>query len=362
MTLTLNQSNGIIEEVNTSIINKLYNVCIYNDNHNQNDYLLNGRLHSLLGYKNQADYLTNKFKNRLYITIDSYYVWFEDTEVRNVCINNFSSDGIGVTLENVRSVKYTSQQASSPFRGNALIEHFDEFNVFENITMLPYYYFYGCTNLKTINLENITYIGTAGGMQDSYTFQYCSSLQKIYAPNLTYVGVYTFGDCTSLKYIVLPSLTTIGRGDARWIEHCNSLEYILIGKIQETGAGDRWHNGLFNGLSSLKVVDLGDDLQTITGVPFYNCENIKAIIIRNTAYIPTTSEYPDSISGFNARFGNANVKIFVSDNLLNTYKSSTYWVEARNNIYPISTFKLSDYIDFEIPEVEDLYNSLYVEP
>ena len=156
----------------------------------------------------------------------------------------------------------------------------------------------------------------------------------------------------------MPLFETVARNDGRWIQGCNNLEYILLGKIQEIVTGGLWSNGEFAGITNLKVVDLGDNLNNISNLPFKECSNMKAIIIRNTDVIPTVSEYENNLYTFESRFGNNNVKFFVSDNLLNDYKNSSDWNEMVDKLYPLSEFNLSDYIDFDIPEVEDLYNNL----
>ena len=354
MKTVVSQSSSLIEEAKFGIVKNLYNRIVNNPN-NQDD--LQGRLHSRGEYEYQVEYLQQKFDRKFFIQADKYYFHFQDPEVEKVCEQKFSSDGYGCTLTDIQNVICNRHNdPGSVFKNNTKIEHFDELNSFTNVTCLPSECFRECTSLKTINLENIEYFHVTGGMQDSYIFYNCSSLEKIYAPNLTYTGVMCFANCTSLKYIVLPIHGNIARDDGRWIQNCNNLEYVMLGKLQNCIDGGLWSSGMFCANKKLKVTDLGDNLLKIADLPWQDCSSMQAIIIRNTETIPTVTSYENNQYNFARRFGNNNVKFFVSDNLLNDYKNSSDWNEMVDKLYPLSEFKLSDYIDFEIPEVAEYYS------
>lgn len=73
------------------------------------------------------------------------YIHFKDPLVRSICVQNFSSDGIGVTYEDAEAVT----TFGSTFDGVTGITEFDELQYFKGLTMsdgLPS--FTGCTNLK----------------------------------------------------------------------------------------------------------------------------------------------------------------------------------------------------------------------
>lgn len=347
--IKVEQSNTQIEEIKFGVISNLYKFDIKSTN--DLNYM-KGRLHSLGEYEYQIQYLHNKYYPDLIISVDKYYVHFQDPEVERICTLYFASDRCGCTQEDVLNVKFVNNESAiTHFKENTVIEYFDDFNKFTNLTKLKYEYFRNCTNLKSVNLENIVEFSYSDGMQYTGVFRNCQSLEKLYLPNIEDVGQYVFYYCTNLKYLICPKLKKIGRNEPNWISGCDSLQYILLGKLKLCSGGDQWHVGIFAGLTSLKVVDLGDNLETVEDRPFKSCTNLKAIIIRNQENIPELTF--TSLAG---TFGNANVKIFVSDNLLETYKSDINWLNVSNNIYALSTFKLSDYIDFEIPEIGDLYN------
>ena len=68
MHIYIEQNTDITEEVNSSIISKLYELAISGDLDNTSD--LKGRLHSTSGYENQVSYLNTNFPD-LYISVDS---------------------------------------------------------------------------------------------------------------------------------------------------------------------------------------------------------------------------------------------------------------------------------------------------
>lgn len=66
--LYIEQSTGLTEEVNSSIISKLYELAISGDLDETSD--LKGRLHSSTAIDTQVAYLNDKFDD-LYITADT---------------------------------------------------------------------------------------------------------------------------------------------------------------------------------------------------------------------------------------------------------------------------------------------------
>ena len=65
--LYIEQNTGLTEEVNSSIISKLYELAISGDLDETSD--LKGRLHSTSGYGDQVSYLNTNFSD-LYINVD----------------------------------------------------------------------------------------------------------------------------------------------------------------------------------------------------------------------------------------------------------------------------------------------------
>ena len=197
------EQNNIQENVSGAIIEKLYESTINGDLDQSSN--LAGTLYTPNTYTKYIEYLTNTFPD-LVITATNYYAWFEDPEVRNVLASKIG-DGTGVTTTTVQSLTAFS---NSPFNGNKNIVQFDELSQFVNITTIDNtsrLYFNNCTNLKSIDLSNITKISGNSGSQ-RWNFEGCSNLEYIgNTQNLTFLGTMAFSNCSKLKSIDTSNVT-----------------------------------------------------------------------------------------------------------------------------------------------------------
>ena len=100
--------------------------------------------------------------------------------------------------------------------------------------------FYGCRNLSTISLDDVTHIGWSA-------FEGCTNLSVVtIGDKLEWIDNYAFAYCTSLKSISLPdSLSTLGSGAFMF---CENLTSIHIPKMA------RFFPHTFMGCSSLSSV------------------------------------------------------------------------------------------------------------
>lgn len=81
------------------------------------------------------------------------YIQFVDPAVEAICVQNFSSDGIGVTMQDAAAV--TSVQFRGKFAGNTNIVSFEEFQYFTGVnTLYENDGFYGCSNLAALKLPD----------------------------------------------------------------------------------------------------------------------------------------------------------------------------------------------------------------
>lgn len=81
------------------------------------------------------------------------YIVFADPVVAQICVANFSSDGVGVTEEDAAKVT----DLGTVFKGNTEITSFDELEKLTNVKTLNNT-FNGCTNLQSVKVENIEII------------------------------------------------------------------------------------------------------------------------------------------------------------------------------------------------------------
>lgn len=98
-------------------------------------------------------------------------------------------------------------------------------------------FFYGCTNLKTVNMPELLTIEACASYYGGQ-FWNCTSLIIVNMPKLQNIAGTTnnhsgtFGNCTSLTTINFPSLQTIGaatQGNAGAFYNCISLQNVTLG-------------------------------------------------------------------------------------------------------------------------------------
>ena len=143
----------------------------------------------------------------LYIIYDPtrIYINFEDDAVRDICVANWSSDGLGVSMNDAAAVT----NITTRFKNNTNIETFDEFKYFTGLTSVGPTggndgAFQGCTKLKYINLPpSIQRLGTI-------TFSGCRLLERLglNAPLSGNSTLRIFEDCVAMSRVDVPSIKT----------------------------------------------------------------------------------------------------------------------------------------------------------
>lgn len=88
--LYIEQATDRTEEVNSSIISKLYELAISGDLDNTSD--LKGRLHTTVCKDIHYNYLNNNF-DELYISADTLSITFEDPDVESAVASYLGTDG-----------------------------------------------------------------------------------------------------------------------------------------------------------------------------------------------------------------------------------------------------------------------------
>ena len=109
------------------------------------------------------------------IIVKKNYIEFKDPEVEKICIENFSSDGIGVTYEDAASVT----NLDYAFTYNHNITSFNELQYFTGLTSIVNFAFQQCNSLTSITIpSSVTNIGNSA-------FRSCSKLKTITSLALT---------------------------------------------------------------------------------------------------------------------------------------------------------------------------------
>ena len=196
--------------------------------------------------------------------------------------------------------------------------------------------FYGCTNLKSINLpDTITYIGEC-------VFRFDSSLDNVKLPNrIKTVKQMTFQSCSNLKNLELSEdLEELGAESLEYtalttLKMPQNLKTIGSGALSintlleiDTSESDyyEYKNGILYtkdlktlviGLPSITFANIETSVETIKGTAFSQCSKLSAIHIPQ--YVKTI-EYD--------AFRNANLKSITVDSESNYFKT-----DENNNLY-----------------------------
>ena len=302
--LYIEQNTGLTEEVNSSIISKLYELAISGDLDNTSD--LKGRLHSALGYQNEIDYLNNKY-SELYISADQMYIKFEDPIVERICATTWG-DGTGITIAQAASVT----NIGTAFQGNTQITKFNEFKYFTGLTYTGWVdnnvtlFFKDCTSLTEITIPKGLLTMRGSG------FSGCTSLQNVYFDQpSSFEHIPSFTNCVSLHSpIILP----------------NSVRYIPSDYIR-----DNTSNGNQGTLSNIHTIVTGNQMLQIDTGSGGNGHTHPLDFIIYTTTPPTLG-----MSGWN--WANGRITFYVPDSAVNDYKTTGYWTKVADYIKPISEY------------------------
>ena len=426
MHLRIEQTTGLIEQVSTAIVNKLYQLAYAGLDNTSN---LQGYLQVPHAKQSQITYLTNLYPNLTIGITGEAYIDFEDPEVERILLTKIG-DGFGITQSECDCTNMQDKQllANNPalFIGNTQITKFNEFQYFTAISAygksgVQYWtweagLFSGCTNLQEITLPNNMELGGAYMFSscyslttvrnlppilttyrdvDSQMFRNCTSLQTIDLSNVTMIGSCCFMGCTSLSNITsldnvqlimhgaffntpalnvdvyLPSLNanatiagtgwsqgrmekdTFMKSGIRSItipENTNLTGFwdggSYYGAVDEpSGRATYWRHGTFAYCQNLQFVDLPSSVNYIGKSTFIICPSMRYMKIRAT--IPptlgdndrTTDDFPfDNPDRANSPSGRTSYPIYVPDASVTAYQAASGWSEIASRIKPLSDF------------------------
>jgi hypothetical protein len=186
-----------------------------------------------------------------------------------------------------------------------MIEQYNDY--MSNISILYSNMFSNANLLSEFNLPNYS------GSIYYQAFTNCVSLSKINIPNATYIGSGAFMSCKALKYAYFPKAIEIG---SNAFNNCANFSANVYG-----------------GLSFAYF----DNINTIQTNAFYMCSALSKLIITNSSMcvLKHSNAFvasPLSNSTYLGTYGS----IYVPSDLVDTYKSATYWSQYKNRITSIT--------------------------
>ena len=241
---------------------------------------------------------------------NSDIIIFEDLVVKAICCRNWDKNLDGeLSYEEAAAVT----DIGSVFKGNTNIIAFSEFEYFTGITEIP-----------------------------SNAFRDCSNLWKIKLPNTTaLINEFSFKE-TALVSIDIPDLVTSIEGGA--FDQVESLRHVHLGEGLQTINRIAFYN------CSLESVEFPGNLKVIKDNAFAGNEIKKLILPKNITSIGSSaftscynlqqvyclSETPPAI--YQNTFGipsTATCLIYVPANAVSVYKTTEWWKEYANRIFPM---------------------------
>lgn len=371
--LKIEQSTSGRENVSSNVIEKLYNIVLQSELDSRSN--LQGWIHADVSYGEYKTYLETLYPN-LTIDLDSTAIYFQDPEVRKVLEGTYGyiTDNnkntvfykraatipqYGYTIDTYTFNSYSYSEnldtTKIPFGGNTNIVHFDDFNQIP-INILGPCEFEGCTNLQSINLQNIILMFRSGGLNVHKQFKNCSSLETFYAPNFLF-GFCAGGSddsmfygCTNLKHIICPNwLHTQIANDFQPTQNMwdypaqlaywdlPNLEVIIFKKgIINLNTGDYYHSGAFSNLPKLRYVDVGENVAKLGEYTFKNTPNLETLVIRSSTVVPILKQNANSTTYQTQSFifgGSTNINVYVPQALISQYQAADYWSTFDPNIF-----------------------------
>lgn len=144
------------------------------------------------------------------------------------------------------------------------------------------------------------------------------------------IPVVPSGGGTEIDSLIDKTITSISNDTVTTIENlvftnCTALRAANFPNVTSIG------NGAFEECSALERVDLGS-VTSIGTAAFRFCENLKTLIIRT----PTLAENTDLGMFSGTAISDGTGYIYVPDDLVDEYKSTTAWTNVANQIKPIS--------------------------
>lgn len=261
------------------------------------------------------------------INVISEYAFINDINLNKIIIpNNVTSVGTGafcgctelsevIIGESVSTIGFAAFENCSKLHEIIIPDSVTDLgaNAFNNctqlskavlgtgITTIPAYCFNGCRNLSDCtmsnNVENISdYSFTNCSQLQSLTlsnqlasiglnsFDNCSKLSGIELPeSLTKIDSNAFAKCTTLSTIKIPdNVTTIGE---YVFNGCNNIQItinnIILNSIAPSADSSSYENKLFAGCRNY-TVNIVAGTNTIADYAFYNCRELKSIILPDT--------------------------------------------------------------------------------
>ena len=212
--------------------------------------------------------------------------------------------------------------------------------------------FKGASNLESINLENVEYIG-------SYAFYYATSLEEVDLSSAIQIGDYAFTNCTALTDIgSFDSIINLG---SHAFYTTNTLDDDLLFPATLSTIGDSCF--MYSAIKSITIHD--NAVAAIENAAFRNCPYLKSVYIGDNVYRCDDFNYDGVLESIVV--GENNDDYCAIDNVLYYKESSNNWIGVRmaanrpqtTYVMPEKVKSLFSYFAYQSNTLESLtYNNV----
>jgi len=210
---------------------------------------------------------------------------FKDPYVKTICVAAWDTDGDS-ELSYVEATAVTT--LGTKFKGNTLIESFDELKYFTHLTTIEDGAFENCTSLTSIiipaGVEIISKLAFANCSSLCFVgFEKASILKTIgggwNSDTPSYYGA--FYNCTALESIALPAsvevIETSAFKDCTALKNLSFVDGSRLKIIGGSYSGTNKYAGAFANCSSLTSIEIPANIEIIEATAFYNCTALTSV-------------------------------------------------------------------------------------
>lgn len=210
---------------------------------------------------------------------------FKDPYVKTICVAAWDTDGDS-ELSYVEATAVTT--LGTKFKGNTLIESFEELKYFTHLTTIEDGAFENCTSLTSIiipaGVEIISKLAFANCSSLCFVgFEKASILKTIgggwNSDTPSYYGA--FYNCTALESIALPAsvevIETSAFKDCTALKNLSFVDGARLKIIGGSYSGTNKYAGAFANCSSLTSIEIPANIEIIEATAFYNCTALTSV-------------------------------------------------------------------------------------
>lgn len=198
----------------------------------------------------------------------------------------------------------------------------------DRIISIGSYAFYYFSKLTSVSFPQVTSV-------ESYAFNGCSKLASVNIPNATKIGGIAFGNCSKLTSVSFPQVTSVGSSA---FYQCSNLTSVNLPNVTSinTYAFQQCYK-----LTSVNILNI----TSISNYAFIQCHSLLKLVITQTNSVCTLGSDVFSncyhfLGTVNSTYNPEGLKdgrIYVPDELVDSYKSATNWSAYADIIVPLST-------------------------